>query len=392
MPDWGRIGLGAATFGMSEAGGLRTLYEHGSGKDPFSKESLFGKPETDPRNSQFADGDYLRTLYQSSVDDTIYNKDKAPQAEGTRLGQAARLDPTQQGQFRDRQMQQANRLGAIASGQEQGAGELAVQRQGNRSTAQQQAAARMGRGQPGMQRAAARNIADIGTNVAGQSQVAAMQDASAANQQLGSILAQGREADIGMAGQNAGFQQQRTMQQGGFDQQANFANMDARLRYMGMNDQNRLAYLNQLAQMNQAEMSGRLGQEQVAMGQPTGFSQFAQAAGPILGAAAMSDKRAKKNIRDGGADVDAMLDELKAVSYEYKPGAPEEYVGKLGDGRRIAGFIAQDLAKSKAGKAIVSETPDGRQVVDVRGGLFAAIAASARLNERVRALESKKKD
>lgn len=345
---------------------------------------------TDPQNARFDDRQYLRNMYQSGVDDTIYDRDKTPQTRAAQLGGASQLDPTQQAQFRQQQMAQANRLGAIASGQQQGAGELAAQRQANRSIAQQQAMARMGRGQPGMQRAAARNVADLGTSAAGQSQIAALQDQQAANQQLGSVLAQGREADIGMAGQNANLRQQQMMQQGAFNQQAALSNTEAQMRWRAMMEQNRQAYLQQLAQMNQAEMSGRLGQEQVAMGQPSAAANFMQTAGPIIAAAAMSDKRSKKNIRDGGAEVDAMLDELKAVSYEYKKGAPEEYVGKLGDGRRITGFIAQDLAKSKAGKAIVSETPDGKQVVDVRGGLFAAIAASARLNERVRALESKK--
>ncbi len=322
------------------------------------------------RKTTFDDEQYLRNLYQEGVDNTLYNRENYPAAQAARLGQAAQVDPAL-----------ANRLGAIASGQQQGAGELAAQRQANRSVAQQQAMARMGRA-PGAGRTAARNIADIGVGAAGQAQQAAMQDQQGANQLLGSIAAQ-----------NAQMQQQATMQQGSMDQQAALANLDARLRYMGMNDQTRLAYLNQLAQMNRDQMNARLGREASQAGQPSDIANFMQTAGPLIaaGAMAMSDKRAKKNIRDGGADVDAMLDELKAVTYEYKDGAPKEYVGQLGDGRRIAGFIAQDLAKSKAGKAIVSETPDGKQVVDVRGGLFAAIAASARLNERVRKLENDKK-
>jgi hypothetical protein len=344
--------------------------------------------KTDPMNARYTDGGYLSSQYQDSAIKT--QERETPQAQRTRLGQAAQLDPSQQAQFRNQQMAQANRLGAIASGQQQGAGELAAQRQANRSIAQQQAMARMGRGQAGAGRMAARNVADIGTSAAGQSQVAALQDQQAANAQLGSVLAQGREADIGMAGQNAQFQQQQMLQQGGMDQQRMLANVDAQLRARGMNDQARLAYLQQLSQMNAAELDARMRQEATAAGIPSQSSQMMQAAGPIIGAIAMSDKRAKKNIRDGGSDVDAMLDELKAVTYEYRKGAPKEYVGDLGDGRRIAGFIAQDLSKSKAGRAIVSETADGKQVVDVRGGLFAAIAASARLNERVRALESKK--
>lgn len=381
--NWGRLGLGAATFGYSEMGGLRPAWNKVTGKDPFDMSS----PGVNPANARFTDGQYLSGQYQQGA--AMAADRQAPQAARTQLGSAAQLDASQQAQFRDQQMAQANRLGMIASGQQQGAGELAAQRQANRAIAQQQAMARMGRGQPGMQRAAARNAADLGTTAAGQSQIAALQDQQAANAQLGSVLAQGREADIGMAGQNAQLAQQRMLQQGSLDQQRLLANVDMELRSRGLNDQTRLAYLSQLAQMNQAEMAGRLGQEQVAMTQPSGAASFLQSAGPIIAAAAMSDKRAKKNIRDGGSDIDEMLGHLKAVSYEYRDDADRRYTGELGDGRRLAGFIAQDLERSKAGKAIVSKTPEGNKVVNVAGGMFAALAASARLHERLEKLEGK---
>ena len=150
-----------------------------------------------------------------------------------------------------------------------------------------------------------------------------------------------------------------------------------------------MEYLQQIGQMNQAEMAGRLGQEQGAMNQPGLLGPLLQAGGGIAAAAA-SDERVKKNVKHGGDDNDEMLDALKPTSYEYKAGVPDKYVGSLGDGRRIAGFLAQDLAKSRAGKSIVGDSPEGIKVVDVKGGLFAALASAARLNERVRALEGKK--
>jgi hypothetical protein len=344
--------------------------------------------KTDPNNARFANRDYLTNQFQTGVDEILYGR-QTPQAAHTKLGQAAQLDASQQGQFRDQQMAQANRLAAIAQGQQQGAGELAAQRQANRQIAQQQAMARMGRGQPGMQRAAARNVADLGTSAAGMSQQAALQDQQAANNQLGQLLASGRGQDQALAAQNAQLWQQRMLQQGQMDQQRVLANADMQLRARGMDDQTRIAYLNQLAQMNQAEMAARMQQEATAAGIPSQSSQMMQAAGPIIGAIAMSDERAKEDIKDGGSDVDEMLDTLKPTSYRYRASAPKEYTGNVGDGRRIAGIIAQDLERSKAGRAIVQETGKGKGI-DMVGGLSATLAGLARLNQRLRAVEGKK--
>jgi hypothetical protein len=368
MPDWGRIGLAGATFGMSEVGGLRPAWQKISGQDMFD----FGPGETDPAKARYGDQGYIRNQTQGGIDEILYGRG-APQAQQTQV------DGSQQGQFRDQQMQQASRLAAIAQGQQQGAGELAAQRQANRAVAQQQAMARMGRGQPGMQRNAARNVADLGTTAAGQSQLAAMQDQQAASNQLGQLLGQGRGQDQAIAAQNAQLDQQRML-----------ANVDMQLRARGMDDQARVAYLAQLAQMNQAEMNARMQQEATAAGIPSQGSQVMQAAGPMIAAGAMmSDKNAKEDIRDGGKDVDDMLDSLRATSYRYKKGVPVEHTGAVGDGRRLAGILAQDLQKSEAGRAIVRDTGKGIGV-DVVGGLSASLAGLARLNTRLRDLEQKK--
>jgi hypothetical protein len=116
-----------------------------------------------------------------------------------------------------------------------------------------------------------------------------------ANQMLGSLLQQGREADIGIAGQNAQLSQQTNLQQGAFDQQRNLqqgqmdqatqlANLDAQLRSRGMNDAARQAYIAQIMNMDQAELAARMGQEQVAMNQPSLMGPAMQAGGSILAA------------------------------------------------------------------------------------------------------------
>ena len=50
--------------------------------------------------------------------------------------------------------------------------------------------------------------------------------------------------------------------------------------------------------------------------------------------------------------------------------------------------MAQDMAKSKMGARIVSKEPEGL-MLDVNKALSAALASSARLNERLSKLEGK---
>jgi hypothetical protein len=360
-------------------------------------------PPVDPALAKWDDRDWLRGNYQDSAS-TVANR-QAPQAGRTQLGQiqlgqASQLSPEQQAQARAMQMQHAGRLGAIASGQQQGAGELAAQRQLAQAAAQQQAMARMNRGMSSSsaQRGAARNLNQLGVTGAGQAQMAALQDQQAANAQLGSIYDQMRGQDIGLAGQNAQLAQQRMLQQGQMDQQGmlqqgqmdqaqQLQNANMQLQMLGMNDEARRAYLSQLAQMNQSEAAGRTGAAQVAMQQQDAYrGQMMQAGGVAL--AAMSDERAKRDIADGDRDVDEMLDALRAKTYRYKDGAPKEYTGSVGDGRTLAGIMAQHLERSKAGKAIVRDTEKGK-VIDMVGGMSATLAGLARLNARLRRLEDK---
>jgi hypothetical protein len=260
-----------------------------------------GGDEVDPEKAKFEHQRYLLGQQVRGIAEVRNRQDPqlrgTPQLGQTVLGRAAQLDPAQQAQFRAMQMQQANRLGMIASGQAKGAGEMAVDRQLGQAAAQQQAMARMSRGMSGASaaRGAARNVAGLGVTGAGQAQQAAFGDQMGANQMLGSVLSQGREADIGMAGQNAQLSQQAMLQQGAFDQQRNMqqgqmdqatqlANLDAQLRSRGMNDAARQAYLAQIMNMDQAEMAARLGQEQVAMNQPSLMGPAMQAGGSILAA------------------------------------------------------------------------------------------------------------
>lgn len=269
------------------------------------------------------------------------------------LGQgAAQLDPMQQAQFRAMQIQQAQQLQRIASGQQQGAGELAAQRQVGNAIAAQQAQMRMARGggNAGMAMLnGARQSANIGLAGSGQAQQAAMQDQMNAQQMLGNTLGQGRGQDIGFAGQNAGLQQQQYGQ-----------NLNA---LTGLNAQDLQAQSN--------AMNAATGQQGIAGGLIT-------TAGTML---AHSDENLKTDIKDASAEIDAMMDRLRPTTYRYKDEA------KHGRGER-AGIMAQDLLKSTAGSHLVESTPDGL-AFDVGKAVSAALASTARLNERLRKVEQR---
>lgn len=304
----------------------------------------------------------------------------APTAAPAAQSRAAVIDQGQQGQFRGMEMDQAQRLQRIAGGQAQGPGEIAVNRQIAQGLANQQAQAQSARGSNASlgALAAARNSAQMRTTGAGMAGQAALTDRMAAEQQLTGVLGQGRGADIGLATQQAGLQQQTNLANQQAQQQTSLANLDAQLRQTGMNDQARLAYLQQLTGMDATELQARIAQEEREQ-KTTG--SLMQGGGAILGAVAMSDRNLKTDIKDASAEVDAMLDAMTPYTYRYKD-------EKHGVGPR-AGIMAQDLERSEAGRRLVVETPEGKGF-DVNKAISAALAANARLHRRVSELEGKR--
>lgn len=272
------------------------------------------------------------------------------------MNQAApTIDPSQQAQFRQMQMQQAQQLQRIASGQQQGAGELAIQRQVANAQAAQQAQARMARGgNAGMANLqASRAQAGIGLQGAGQSQQAALSDQQAAQSQLANSLNQGRSGDMSLAQGNANLQAGQNQIAQGYNQQ---------LVTEGGNELQGANSNWQAAQQDHGILGGLFN---------TAGSMFAA-----------SDERLKTDITDASGDIDDMLNSLVAKTYRYKDEK------KFGAGARV-GIMAGDLAKSKAGSALVVDLPDdpGMKGFDVSKAVSAALAASARLNERMKKLE-----
>lgn len=305
---------------------------------------------------------------------------QAPTAAPAATSQSAQINLRPQDQFRGMEMDQARRLQAVASGQAKGPGELAVDRQIAQSLANQQGQARMARGSnAGLGAlAAARGSAQTGVTGAGLSQQAALADRMAAEQQLTGVVGQGRGADIGLATQQAGLNQQTNLANQQAQQQTSLANLDAQLRQTGMNDQARLAYLQQLTGMDAIELQARIEKdkrEQEMMGAIMG------GIGGGIGAIALSDRNLKTDIKDASQEVDEMLDRMSPYSYRYKD-------ERHGAGPR-AGIMAQDLERSDAGRRLVVETPVGKGV-DVNKAVSAALAAAARLHRRVADLEGKR--
>lgn len=168
----------------------------------------------------------------------------------------------QSNQWRNMQMQQAQQLQGIASGQQQGAGELAVNRSVQQALSGQQAMAHMrgGGGMGGL--AASRNSAGIGLAGAGQAQQAGLQDQSNAQGLLANVLGQGR----------------------GQDQSMSLANLQATLQQSGMNDQYQLQMLQQLTGMDATTLQAQLAAMQTANSKPGLLGSLLSAGGQVLGA------------------------------------------------------------------------------------------------------------
>lgn len=137
----------------------------------------------------------------------------------------------------------------------------------------------------------------------------------------------------------------------------------------------------------QLELQAALGGRQNAIGAygmegegTSGTDKMLGAGVGVLGAI-YSDERLKKDIKSGAKDADDFIASLSPKSFTYKD-------QRHGKGDRV-GIMAQDLEKTKAGRMAVLDTPAGKQV-DTAHLSGALAAATARLGERLDALEGKK--
>ncbi|HKP06411.1 MAG TPA: tail fiber domain-containing protein [Microbacterium sp.] len=290
MVNWGRIGLGLATGGMSEAGGLRSVAD-AAGFNPMS----------DPGAAQ--EKERRKLLYQQAASS---------------------------GQFADQGQQNFGQLGAAGNaniaGLQQlanGQGSIAAEqlRQGlqqNQAAQQSMAAGASPQNAAMAARTAAIQSARLGAGLAGQQAIAGLQERAQAQGQLAGAIQ-------GLRGQD----------------------------------------LNAALQGRQNAIAGYGGYVTPMSPEKSWLEKYGPAIQSGASAAALlSDRRAKKNIRDGSVDAARALKGLKAFSYEYK----DEGNGK---GRRV-GVMAQDLEKAGL-KHTVIDTPGGKMVHG--GHLATAVAA-----------------
>lgn len=166
--------------------------------------------------------------------------------------------------FRANQAGLISRLEAMASGQGPSLAKQQFQQATDRNMRSQQAMAASGRGGPLAQLTAANNMGMLGANAAQGSALARTNEQMQAIGQLGGVINQGRGAD-----------EQTNMFNAGQTNNTSLANLDARLRAMGMNDQARLQILAQLGGQNTRQaITPGLGDQMLA----GGAGLFSQAA------------------------------------------------------------------------------------------------------------------
>lgn len=350
--DWGRIGAGIATGGLSEA--YRAL-DSGA---------------LDRQNNEYAAVD--RADYDSpgyAQRDQLYNQQLA---DALRNNQAQAYT-AQDSAFRGNQSQLAQML----MGQARGENSLSAEqlRQGQMSSvAQQQALAASAA--PGQQSTALRmamgNAARQGYGMSGQAAMAGIAERNAAAQSLGGVLSGARGQDQQMGMYNAGNQQAASQFNAGQNGALAQALLQAQLQNAQAQQQGSMAY--------QGDRTQRFG---AMLGVPTtGERVLGAAQGAASMAAMASDERAKESIEHGGNEADEFMRAITPQTWEYK--AEHRDRPEAGHGRFL-GVMAQDLERTKAGKAAVTDTPKGK-VVDF-GRLGSILTASvARLNERLDAI------
>jgi hypothetical protein len=269
---------GAAATGGSMPGG-------GSGASGLGN-WLFGGDAAAGVDGNLRNGDYLSGFIRNQLGQP---QQGAPTVRAANAGGAQRLNLGANGQIDPQLMATAGRLGQIATGQQKGAGELAVDRQVSQATAQQQAAARMARGANAAlaARNAARNTVDLGVAGAGQASMAQLNDASAANQQLGALLSGMRGQNIDVASQNAQLGQQMNLANAGFGQQAALANQGASMQQQQMNQNYQLGLLAQLLGVDTATLQAQLAKANVAAGDQGHLAALLQTGGSAVAGGAV---------------------------------------------------------------------------------------------------------
>lgn len=124
-----------------------------------------------------------------------------------------------------------------------------------------------------------------------------------------------------------------------------------------------------------------LASQQVAANRGQLTRSLLSGGGQVGAAALMSDENEKENIEMGDKEIKSFLDAIKAYKYDYKD-------KKDGEGEFVSP-MAQDLEKSKVGKKMVKNTPDGKMVEFDGHSLGSMLAGMGYMNKKVENIESK---
>ena len=103
---------------------------------------------------------------------------------------------------------------------------------------------------------------------------------------------------------------------------------------------------------------------------------------PIIGGL-LSDEKTKTNVESGKESITDFIDKVEPHQFKYKNPNMQG-----ADDKTHFSPMAQELEKSKIGKSMVYDTPNGK-MVDFQRGLGAILAVQANLNERLKKMEGK---
>jgi hypothetical protein len=307
--------------------------------------------------------------------------------------QAAQIATGPQDQMRGYQSNLAAQLAAQAAGQGPSLAQAQLQAGTDRALQSQMAALGSQRGMnSGLgARLAAQGAGDMQTQLAQQSAQTRLGEQLQAQQGLGALTSNVRGQDIGLASQQAGMQQQANTLGAQLANQTNLANMQGALQSQAQKNAFTQGMYGLGQQRDVAQYGGQIQQQgdlmKMMYGAEDAKNKFWQdlagktiGAGAQMGAAAISDERAKKNIKSGDGDIKEFLSAIGAHKYDYKD-------KDHGEGTYVSP-MAQELEKTKLGKSMVKEQ-DGVKMVDYARGFGAMLAAQSHLNKRLDDMEKR---
>lgn len=347
---------GMAAGAIKGAGGLGGLKNSvfGNGQDP----GILGTGMFDPQKQ-----DINEKAFNDASGYDARRSEFAAQLAQAQARQGAQINQGASNEVRGRQMTLADQLTAQAAGQGPSLANMQLQQATNRNLAQAAALASSGRGgaQGGLgMRQVQNQQADIAGQAARDAAILRVQEQMQARESLGGLLNQTRGTDVSLATNQAQIQQ---------DQNA-------------LNDQQARFYGQGMMDLDQKQREALMALEKLKVDQQVSneaaranaYAGAAKSRGDLVGgvgagiAAAFSDKRLKKNIKDGGKAVDdfmknyAMGGEVEPMAAPKPPAEDgsdtkdESSIDKFLKGWSTAGGTgkANESGQSKIGKVIGS--------------------------------------